>query len=198
MGKRTFDLIFSICALILTSPVLIGAAVWIKLDSEGPIIFRHLRVGQRGVLFNVFKLRTMYAGRTDNGLSLTSTSDARITRSGKFLRRAKIDELPQFVNVLMGNMSVVGPRPEVKKYVDLYPPHLREKILSVRPGITDNAAIAFRGESNLLAASDDPEKEYIESILPAKLALYEKYVNEQSLAGDIVLIARTVTTVIGH
>jgi len=194
--KRLFDIVFASTALMFASPIMIAAAVWIKLDSHGPIFYRQKRVGLKGKLFDIFKFRTMHLQESENKLSITKTGDSRITRSGKLLRKLKLDELPQFVNVILGQMSIVGPRPEVIKYVDLYPKDLREKILSIRPGITDNAAITFRNEGDLLAAADDPEKEYIENILPIKLALYEKYVDERSFSGDFMLIIKTVVSVL--
>ena len=195
-GKRLFDIVIALAALVFVSPIMIIATVWIKLDSRGPVIYRQKRVGLKGQLFDIFKLRTMCVQQTEDELLVTETSDSRITRCGKVLRKLKLDELPQFANVLLGQMSIVGPRPEVEKYVDRYPIRLRNKILSIRPGITDNAAIAFRNEGDLLAAADDPEKEYIETILPMKLALYEKYVDEQSLGGDFMLIIKTAVSVL--
>ena len=170
-------------------------AIWIKADSSGPVIFGQERIGRDGVPFRILKFRTMSVRETDGGLLVTKTTDERITSSGRMLRQFKIDELPQLVNVVLGQMSIVGPRPEVKKYVNLYPDSTRKKVLSVRPGITDNAAIEFRDEGTLLAAADDPEREYVDSILPQKLSLYENYIDNQSLTGDLVLIFRTLVRV---
>ena len=197
-NKRLFDIVIALAALVIVSPIMMIAIVWIKLDSRGPAIFQQQRVGLNGQLFNIFKLRTMRVHQTDNELLITRTGDSRVTRCGKVLRKLKLDELPQFANVLLGQISIVGPRPEIEKYVDQYPVSLREKILSIRPGITDNAAIAFRNEGDLLAAEDDPEKAYIETILPVKLALYEKYVDEHSLGGDFVLIIKTAASILFH
>jgi lipopolysaccharide/colanic/teichoic acid biosynthesis glycosyltransferase len=195
IGKRIFDLMVAIPALILLSPLMMIVAIWIKLDSNGPVIFRQKRVGRAGIPFDIFKFRTMTDSRSSGDLLITATSDSRITRIGKVLRKLKLDELPQFVNVVLGQMSVVGPRPEVGKYVELYPESSRKKILSVRPGITDNAALLFRNESDLLANADDPETEYIEKVLPAKIASYESYIDNQSLKGDFFLIFKTLRSV---
>ncbi|MDH3469673.1 MAG: sugar transferase [Gammaproteobacteria bacterium] len=196
MAKRLFDLVFSIPALVVLSPLMIVCAIWIKLDSNGPVLFRQERIGREGVPFKILKFRTMADQNTGSKPLLTTQDDERITRCGKILRRLKIDELPQFVNVVAGQMSIVGPRPEVGKYVDLYPESSRQKILSVRPGITDNASIKFRDEGAMLAAADNPEQEYIETILPTKLSIYEEYVDNQSLAGDLLLILRTAWSVV--
>jgi len=196
IAKRLFDLVFSIPALVVLSPLMIVCAIWIKLDSNGPVLFRQERIGREGVPFKILKFRTMADQNTGSKPLLTTQDDERITRCGKILRRLKIDELPQFVNVVAGQMSIVGPRPEVGKYVDLYPESSRQKILSVRPGITDNASIKFRDEGAMLAAADNPEQEYIETILPTKLSIYEEYVDNQSLAGDLLLILRTAWSVV--
>lgn len=197
-SKRNFDLAFAIPGLILMSPLMIAIAIWIRLDSHGPIIFRQTRIGRGGVPFNIFKFRTMFMRSEANDPVITKTSDARITRCGKAIRKLKIDELPQLMNVMLGDMSIVGPRPEVKKYVDMYPKVSRESILSVRPGITDNTAILFRNEGDLLALADDPEREYIEKILPRKISMYEDYVENQTLTGDLILILKTVFSVTLH
>ena len=194
-SKRIFDLAIAVPTIILLAPLMIAVAIWIKVDSSGPIIYRQKRIGRGGVPFDIMKFRTMIVRKEDNDLLITKTTDARITRCGKIFRKLKIDELPQFANVVLGHMSIVGPRPEVKKYVDLYPENAREKILSVRPGITDNAALFFRNESDLLAVADDPEQEYIETILPMKLSMYEDYVRNQSLMGDVFLICKTLLSV---
>ena len=167
MGKRLFDIACSATALLLLCPVLLAVALWVRMDSPGPVIFRQQRVGRGGRLFSIFKFRTMRVGAEAAGLPLTVGDDTRITQAGAWLRRSKVDELPQLVNVLWGDMSLVGPRPEVPRYVALYPADLRETVLSVRPGITDLASLAYRNESALLAHSADPERTYAEEILPA-------------------------------
>ena len=166
----------------------------IKLDSPGPVFFRQERVGRFGVPFRIHKFRTMTHEESHGGPQITVGDDARITRAGAFLRRAKLDELPQLIDVLRGAMSFVGPRPEVARYVAVYPPALRDKVLSVRPGITDIASLQYRDESALLARAADPEREYREVVLPAKLALSVRYVEEASLRTDLRLIVQTLAT----
>ncbi|MFY7942750.1 MAG: sugar transferase [Burkholderiaceae bacterium] len=195
MFKRLFDLAVASVALLLLAPLLLLLAMWIKLDSPGPALFRQERVGRGGRLFRIRKLRTMTHDPSDAGLGITVGQDARITRAGHFLRRSKLDELPQLLDVLQGHMSLVGPRPELPQYVALYPANLREKILSVRPGITDLASIEYRNEGELLAKAADPERQYREVVLPAKLKLAEAYVDQASLTFDMRLIWRTVKTV---
>ncbi|NDZ13442.1 sugar transferase [Variovorax sp. WS11] len=195
MVKRVFDIIFALCALVIAAPLLVGIALWIKLDSRGSILFRQERVGLRGRSFFICKFRTMRFDPAEGGLQITIGADPRITRAGTFLRRYKLDELPQFVNVLIGHMSVVGPRPEVPRYVALYPNETRDLILSVRPGITDLASIAYRNESMDLAAVGDPEELYIRAILPAKLEHCCQYVREQSLLLDLVIVWRTAVAI---
>jgi len=195
MLKRVFDIIFALCALMMAAPVLVVVALWIKLDSRGPILFRQERVGLRGRPFSIYKFRTMRSDPAAHGLQITIGADPRITQAGTFLRRYKLDELPQFVNVLIGHMSVVGPRPEVSRYVALYPREARELILSVRPGITDLASIVYRNESMDLAEAGDPEEFYIREILPAKLEHCCQYVREQSLVLDLVIVWRTAVAI---
>lgn len=197
MAKRLFDIAFAALALLLLCPVLLAVALWVRLDSPGPVLFRQQRVGQGGRLFGIYKFRTMHTGAEAVGPQITVGMDARITRAGAWLRRSKVDELPQFLNVLCGDMSVVGPRPEVPRYVAHYPADLRAVALSVRPGITDLASIAFRNESDLLAHSPDPERTYVEQILPAKLRYAQQYVRTRSLWLDLQIIARTVLAVLG-
>jgi lipopolysaccharide/colanic/teichoic acid biosynthesis glycosyltransferase len=195
MMKRSFDLLVAGLALLLLTPLLLLLALWIKLDSPGPALFRQERVGRRGRLFRIRKLRTMTHDPRHAGPGITVGKDERITRAGQFLRRSKLDELPQLLDVLQGHMSLVGPRPELPQYVALYPADLREKILSVRPGITDLASIEYRNESELLAKANDPEREYREVVLPAKLKLAEAYVDQASLTFDLKVIWQTVKTV---
>jgi lipopolysaccharide/colanic/teichoic acid biosynthesis glycosyltransferase len=171
---------------------MLAVALWIKIDSSGPIIFRQVRVGRGGRPFRIYKFRSMRVEAQGRGPQLTVGDDARITRVGTVIRRYKIDEFPQFINVLLGDMSIVGPRPEVPRYVGLYPPAVRDLVLSVRPGITDLASIAYRDESDLLGASADPERTYVEQVLPAKLALCERYVRERSFLGDLAIIGRSM------
>jgi lipopolysaccharide/colanic/teichoic acid biosynthesis glycosyltransferase len=192
MSKRLFDILFSIGTLIVLAPLMIAVAFWITLDSPGPVLFCQERIGRWGRPFRIFKFRTMREDAAVRGPALTIGSDARITRAGAWLRRYKVDEFPQFFNVIRGDMSLVGPRPEVPRYVHLYPADLRDEVLSVRPGITDLASIAYRDESELLGRSPDPERTYIETVLPAKLALNRRYVRERSLVSDLAIIWRSI------
>lgn len=191
--KRAFDVLAAALGLLLLSPVLLAAAVWVKLDSPGPVLFRQTRVGRFGVPFTIHKFRTM---RVEPGAAITVGADPRITRSGQVLRQSKLDELPQLWDVLRGAMSLVGPRPELPRYVDLYPADLRAQVLAVRPGITDPASLAFSREAELLAAAADPEREYREVILPAKLRLSADYAARASLATDLRLILATLARVV--
>ncbi len=195
MAKRLFDILASALGLLLLSPLLLFVALWIKWDSPGPVMFRQERVGRFGRPFRIHKFRSMRVDAPALGPQITIGEDPRITASGRFIRRSKLDELPQLWDVLRGAMSLVGPRPEVPRYVALYPPALREIVLSVRPGITDPASLAFRNESELLAASADPERTYVEEILPAKLALMVDYVESASLGGDLRWVWWTVAAV---
>ena len=188
--KRLFDIAASGIGLLLLAPLLLGIAVWIKRDSPGPVFFRQERIGRHGQPFRIYKFRSM---RQNNaGLQITVGEDARITRSGRFIRAYKIDELPQLINVLLGDMSLVGPRPEVPRYVALYPADVRAEVLSVRPGITDLASVQYRSESTLLAQSSNPEQTYVDTILPAKLALCRQYVRERSFWLDLHIIGMTL------
>ncbi len=195
MAKRFFDLVVAACALLLLLPLLLAVALWIKLDSPGPVFYRQQRVGRHGVPFFIHKFRTM---RSDGapGLPLTVGDDPRITRAGRWLRRTRVDELPQLIDVLRGTMSMVGPRPEVPRYVAHYPPALRERALAVRPGITDPASLDFIDEATLLARAADPEREYIEVILPAKLQRAADYAEHASLATDLALLWRTAAVLL--
>lgn len=190
MAKRLFDVVIAALALLLLSPLLAAVALWVKLDSPGPVFFRQERVGRHGVPFRIHKFRTMRSGAA--GLAITVGDDPRITRCGAFLRHSRIDELPQLLDVLAGRMSLVGPRPEVPRYVAHYPPALRERVLAVRPGLTDPASIAGIDESARLAQAADPEREYVEVILPAKLALAAQYAESATLASDLAVLLRTV------
>lgn len=192
MAKRLFDIVCAGIGLLLLSPLLLAVAVWVKLDSPGPVMFRQERVGRFGATFRIHKFRTMRVDAPRLGPQITIGDDARITRSGRWLRASKVDELPQLWDVLRGAMSLVGPRPEVPRYVALYPAELRELVLSVRPGITDPASLSFRNESELLARAEDPEREYVEVVMPMKLSLAADYVRNASLGGDIRLILATL------
>ncbi|HSN32803.1 MAG TPA: sugar transferase [Ideonella sp.] len=192
MAKRAFDLILAFLGLVLLSPLLAAVALVIKIDSPGPVFFRQPRVGRGGVPFRIHKFRTMRHDPHGAEPQITVGADARITRVGALLRRTKLDELPQLVDVLQGSMSLVGPRPEVPRYVALYPSELRDVVLSVRPGITDLASIEFRDEASLLARAADPEREYVEVVMPRKLALAVRYVRATSLGLDVTILWRTL------
>lgn len=195
MRKRLFDLLAALAGLLLLAPLLLAVALWIRLDSPGPVLFRQLRMGRYGVPFNIFKFRTMCA-QPDDGAQLTVGCDRRITRAGRFLRKYKIDELPQLINVVQGTMSLVGPRPEVPRYVACYPPALRSIVLSVAPGITDWAAILYKDENAILGQAVDPEQAYLETILPAKLEYYVRYVQERSFWTDLRIIFSTLSALL--
>jgi lipopolysaccharide/colanic/teichoic acid biosynthesis glycosyltransferase len=196
MAKRAFDLLGAGLALLLLAPLMLAIAASIKLDSRGPVFFRQLRVGRHGVPFRIHKFRTMVPDAPQRGLPLTVGADARITRVGQWLRRSRLDELPQFIDVLAGHMSLVGPRPEVPQYVARYPAALRERALSVRPGITDPASLLYLDESDLLARAADPEREYIEVILPRKLQCAADYAEHASLRSDFGVLMRTLRLLI--
>jgi lipopolysaccharide/colanic/teichoic acid biosynthesis glycosyltransferase len=190
--KRILDIMGSALGLVLLLPVLAVVAVIIKLDSPGPIFFRQERVGRGGRSFRIFKFRSMVEGAARAGTALTVRADTRITRAGMLLRRSKLDELPQLINVLAGDMSLVGPRPEVPEFMKFYTPNQRAIILSMRPGITDYAAILFRDESSLLDRERDPIDVYRCEIIPAKFAYYERYSREISVVNDLRIILATV------
>lgn len=192
MRKRLFDVMGACAGLLLLAPLMLGIALWIKLDSPGRVLFRQQRVGRHGVLFRIHKFRSMAEDVAPGGPQITVGADPRITRAGRFLRRTKLDELPQLFDVLAGSMSLVGPRPEVPRYVAMYPAALRAKILSVRPGITDPASIDYRDEAALLARAADPERVYIEQVMPAKLRSAAQYVDRMSWRNDLRLLAATV------
>ena len=192
MIKRAFDLIGASLGLLLLWPLLLGIALAIKLDSPGPVLYRQLRVGRHGVPFRIHKFRTMGVDAAQRGGALTLDADARITRAGAWLRPRRLDELPQLLDVLAGDMSLVGPRPELPRYVAHYPPPLRERALSVRPGITSLGALEFIDEAEQLARAADPEREYIEAILPRKVQLAADYAAQASLRGDLAVIGHTL------
>lgn len=192
MAKRIFDVVAAGLGLLLLSPLLLGIAAWIRVDSQGPALYRQERVGRFGRLFRIHKFRTMSQSGSNSALQITVGADPRVTRAGKLLRRTKLDELPQLWDVLVGDMSLVGPRPEVPKYVALYPDALRDKVLSVRPGMTDRASIEYREENELLARAADPERTYIDVVMPAKLRYAAEYVDRRSMWADLCLIGATV------
>jgi lipopolysaccharide/colanic/teichoic acid biosynthesis glycosyltransferase len=190
--KRILDIMGSALGLVLLLPVLAVVAVIIKLDSPGPIFFRQERVGRGGRSFRIFKFRSMVEGAARAGTALTVRADTRITRAGMLLRRSKLDELPQLINVLAGDMSLVGPRPEVPEFMKFYTPDQRAIILSMRPGITDYAAILFRDESSLLDRERDPIDVYRREIMPAKFAYYERYSREIGVLNDLRIVLATM------
>lgn len=192
MAKRIFDVLSALAALTILFPGLLVIALAIKLTSPGAVFFRQERIGRNGVPFRIIKFRTMRDDALDAGRAITVAGDDRITAFGAILRRCKLDELPQLINVVIGDMSLVGPRPEVARYVGLWPPADRDVILSVRPGITDPASIKFRNEGEILARYPDPEAAYREVVLPEKVSLYADYVRTASFAGDISLIFKTL------
>jgi len=192
MAKRLFDLLGASLGLLLLSPLLLAIAAAIKLDSHGPVFFRQQRVGRRGVPFRIHKFRTMVADAPQRGPALTVGDDLRITRLGRWLRRTRLDELPQLLDVLAGSMSLVGPRPELPRYVAHYPAALRERVLSVRPGITDPSSLLHLHEAEQLARAADPEREYIEVILPRKLQCAADYAAQASLRSDLGVLLRTL------
>lgn len=193
--KRCFDVIISLTGLLILSPLFLVVAIAIMSDSRGPVIFRQTRVGRYGKHFRILKFRTMNEDSEKHGMQITVGDDSRITRVGGFLRRTKMDELPQLINILRGEMSFVGPRPEVPAYVELYTEEQRQ-VLMVRPGLTDPASIKYRHESCLLAGSDDPEETYVREIMPSKLELSLQYIVGISLLNDIHCILTTTALVL--
>jgi lipopolysaccharide/colanic/teichoic acid biosynthesis glycosyltransferase len=189
--KRLFDVILSLLGLIVLSPILILIAIAVKVNSKGPVFFRQKRVGRYGKPFILYKFRSMTLFQLATEGIFEPGNVSRVTAIGKFFRKSKLDELPQLINVLIGDMSLVGPRPEVANWVAVYPDAWK-KILTVRPGITDNASIIFHNEESILAKVDDPEQMYREVMLPKKLELYTDYVDNRSLQGDLLIILRTL------
>jgi lipopolysaccharide/colanic/teichoic acid biosynthesis glycosyltransferase len=188
--KRLFDIAFSLVMLLLLSPLFFILACWVSVDSKGGIFFGQERVGIDGKHFKLWKFRTMRPHAEKGGQLTVGSSDSRITKAGYFLRKFKVDELPQLWNVVLGDMSVVGPRPEVPRYVAMYSPEQR-RVLNIRPGITDYASLSYFEESDLLAKSANPEETYIQEVMPAKLALNLEYVRKHSFAGDLAIILKT-------
>ena len=195
--KRTFDMIASGLGLIVLSPLFLILAIWIKLDSKGPVFYRQVRVGRHNKGFRIFKFRSMRVGSDKGSLVTIGGRDPRVTRSGYWIRKFKLDELPQLINVFIGDMSLVGPRPEVRHYVDYWTPE-QMHVLDVRPGITDPASIKFRNENELMEKTEDPEKYYIEVIMQEKLKLYLEYVGNHSFLGDIGLIFKTFWVIVSE
>lgn len=195
--KRLFDVIASGFGLIVLSPLFLVLAIWIKCDSKGPVFYRQVRVGFRNKDFRIFKFRSMRVGADKGSLVTIGGHDPRITRSGYFIRKFKLDELPQLINVFVGDMSLVGPRPEVRHYVDYWTPE-QMHVLDVRPGITDPASIKFRNENELMEQADDPEKYYIEVIMQEKIKLYLEYVEKHSFLYDFGLILKTFKVIVSE
>tara|TARA_Y100001935_G_scaffold250168_1_gene249837 strand:+ start:1438 stop:2037 length:600 start_codon:yes stop_codon:yes gene_type:complete len=190
-GKRWFDFIAALIGFSVLSPVFLLISIIVKITSKGPVFFKQERIGKNFVPFKMIKFRSMIVNDAKNHQLVTYSGDPRITSVGKFLRRYKLDELPQLLNVILGDMSLVGPRPEVMRYIQHYKKEY-EFILSIQPGITDNAAIAFRNEEEILSQYKDSETAYIEKIMPKKMALYKKYIQKQTFLNDIGLILKTI------
>ena len=193
--KRIFDIVASGLGLIVLSPLFLVLAIWIKMDSKGPVFYRQVRVGYKNKDFRIFKFRSMRVGSDKGSLVTIGGHDPRVTRSGYFIRKFKFDELPQLINVFLGDMSLVGPRPEVRHYVDYWTPE-QMHVLNVRPGITDPASIKFRNENELMEQAEDPEKYYIEVIMQEKIKLYLEYVEKHSFLYDIGLIFKTFFVIV--
>jgi len=195
--KRLFDIVTAGVALVLLSPLFLLIAVIIKIDSPGPVFFRQERIGKDFHPFQIYKFRTMRRDAEKAGALVTAGEDARVTRAGRHLRRTKLDELPQFINIVKGEMSLVGPRPEVSRYVELFRPDY-EEILRVRPGLTDLASLKYRDEAGLLGSAADPEREYLAQVLPDKLKMAKDYLRQSSFVFDLRLIGRTLVKIIDY
>ncbi|MDG6006649.1 sugar transferase [Candidatus Brocadia sapporoensis] len=193
--KRLFDLVFSVIGLIVCLPLFVLIAFLIKCNSRGPVFFIQKRVGKGFRLFKLYKFRTMITDASQKGLQVTAVGDPRITKVGRFLRKTKIDELPQLINVFKGDMSLVGPRPEVPKYVEIFRDDYQD-ILKIKPGITDYATIEFRDEEGVLEKFEDPEDGYIREVLPIKIKLYKKYLEDSGFFTDVKLIVLTLTKIV--
>lgn len=194
--KRFFDIVVSLLGILVTSPILLVVSLLVKLTSKGPVFYKQERIGKGEKPFFILKFRTMVVNADQQGLKITVGGDKRITGVGMVLRKTKLDELPQLFNVLFGQMSLVGPRPEVAEYVAMYTEE-QKKVLSVRPGITDYASVCFRNENEILAQAEDPQKEYIEHIMPLKLRYNAKYIEEMSIWTDLKLIFLTAYVIFG-
>ncbi len=195
MIRRILDILGAVVGLVLLSPLFICIALWIVADSRGGVFYRQVRVGKGNKDFRLYKFRSMRVGADKGSLITIGGRDPRVTNSGYFIRKYKIDELPQLINVLLGDMSLVGPRPEVRRYVDMYTDEQR-KVLSVRPGITDYASIEYMDENVLLEKSDDPERTYVEEIMPAKIALNMRYINNGGLREYVKIILLTLKRIV--
>jgi len=193
--KRIFDITLSLILLSIFFPFGLLISVWILIESSGGVFYKQARIGQKGIPFKMFKFRSMRQNSDKLGQLTVGMRDPRITRSGYFIRKYKLDEFPQFINVLKGDMSIVGPRPEVKEFVDLYTDEQR-KILNVKPGITDYASLEYFKENELLGMSDDPRKTYVEEIMPAKIELNMKYIQHPGLLNDIKIMWRTFLKIV--
>lgn len=193
--KRLFDIIASGLGLLILSPLFLVVAVWVKLDSPGPVFYKQIRVGRNNKDFFLYKFRSMRVGSDKKGLITIGGHDPRVTRSGYYIRKYKLDEFPQLINVFKGDMSLVGPRPEVRKYVDLYTPE-QMHVLDVRPGITDLASIRYRNENELLEHASDPEQYYRDVVMQDKLRINLEYVRNHSFLGDIRLIFNTFIAIV--
>jgi lipopolysaccharide/colanic/teichoic acid biosynthesis glycosyltransferase len=191
MSKRIIDIVLSLSALVILMPLLLFIAIWIATDSRGGVFYIQGRVGKDNRDFSMLKFRTMRPGADTRGLLTVGGRDPRVTGAGYYLRKAKLDELPQLLNILVGDMSIVGPRPEVRKYVDHYTPE-QMKVLSVRPGLTDYASLEYIDEDELLSQSKEPEKTYLENIMPAKLELNLRYIRERNTLRDLGIILKTL------
>lgn len=196
LSKRTIDLIIALLGLALLSPLLIAIAIWVELSSPGPVLYAGIRIGKDGAPFRMLKFRSMVVNADSTGGSSTTADDVRLTSAGRFLRRFKLDELPQLVNVLRGDMSFVGPRPQVEWAVRLYNPEERQ-LLSVRPGITDFASLRFRNEAEILGGSSDPDRDYLDKIAPTKIRLGLFYVRNYSFAVDAKILTATLLSLAG-
>ncbi|MBK7855234.1 MAG: sugar transferase [Bacteroidetes bacterium] len=197
MLKRVFDFVFSFCFLILLLPLFLLISILIIINSQGPVFYLQSRVGKSNVDFKIFKFRSMYVASDKSSFITIGNRDPRITSVGYYIRKYKLDDLPQLINVLLGNMSFVGPRPEVRKYVELYSAE-QLKVLTVKPGITDYASIQYSNENEILASSSNPNKEYIEVVMPAKLQLNLKYIKEQSFFTDVKILYLTFLKILRH
>ena len=193
--KRLFDIVFSLIGILMLLPIGIILGILVKFGSKGPVFYLQQRVGKNNVDFGLYKFRTMFTDSDKKGLLTVGNKDNRITKTGGFLRKYKLDELPQLLNVLFGDMSLVGPRPEVRKYVDLYDQE-QIQVLNVRPGITDYASLEYFEENRILGESNDPEKTYIEEVMPAKLLLNMKYINKNGLFIDVKIILLTLKKIV--
>jgi lipopolysaccharide/colanic/teichoic acid biosynthesis glycosyltransferase len=194
MLKRFFDLILSLMGLLITVPILFLITILIKISSSGPVFYKQVRVGKNNKDFEIFKFRTMHLNADKKGLLTVGGRDPRVTSIGYYLRKFKLDELPQLINVFKGDMSFVGPRPEVRQFVNLYS-EIQKKVLNVKPGITDLASIEFRNENEILSKEEDPKQYYIDYIMPKKLEINLKYINQRNLLKDFVVIIKTIKVI---